>query len=75
MHYLKFYITPEDIFNKLSEEDKEKFNKIVPVDVRKGEDGCVEMTYLLFKDGGEAIPMPSNQPRYSYYSDTIKLSD
>ena len=50
MHYLKFYITPEDIFNKLSEEDKKKFNRIIPVDVHKEEDGCVEMTYILFKD-------------------------
>lgn len=50
MYGLKVYITPEDILDKLSDEDKLRFNNCVFTDIEKAMDGSVEITCLLFDD-------------------------
>ena len=50
MYGVKVYIEPEDILNKLSEKDRDRFNKCVFTDVVKGMDGSVEISCLLFDD-------------------------
>lgn len=75
MHYLKFYITPEDIHNKLSEEEKKKFNRCVPIDVHREENGIVEMTYILFKDEEEVVQRQSDQPRHRFFNDVTRVGD
>lgn len=49
LYGVKVYIKPEDVLNKLSEEDQKRFNKCVFTDVRKEPDG-VEISCLLFND-------------------------
>jgi hypothetical protein len=44
------YIKPEDILNKLSEEDRSRFNRCVFTDVEKWVDGSIEISCLLFND-------------------------
>ena len=50
MYGVKLYIEPEDIFNKLSEEDKNRFKKCVFDNAEKMPDGTVEITCLLFEN-------------------------
>lgn len=50
MYRVKVYIKPEDILNKLSEKDRDRFNKCVFTDVVKDMDGGVEISCLLFDD-------------------------
>lgn len=75
MRYLKFYIQPQNILDRLSEEEKKKFNKCVTLDVRREEDGTVEMTYILFKDEDETIHRPSDQPRYQLLDDMTSVGE
>ena len=50
MYGLKVYITPQDIIDKLSDKDKERFNQCVFTDVTKGADGSIEIDCVLFDD-------------------------
>ena len=50
MYGIKVYLTPNDILDKLSEKDRDKFNKCVFTDVVKEMDGSVEISCLLFDD-------------------------
>ncbi len=50
MYGLSVYITPEDIINKLSDEDKERFNQCVFTDVRRERDGSITIDCLVFDD-------------------------
>jgi len=49
LYGVKVCIKPEDILNKLSEEDKSRFNRCVFTDVNKLDD-CVEISCLLFNN-------------------------
>lgn len=50
MYVLSVYITPEDIIDKLSDKDKERFNQCVFTDVRRGMDGSVTIDCVVFDD-------------------------
>ena len=50
MYGLKVYITPEDIINKLSNEDKAKFNQCVFTDATKEVDGSITIDCIVFED-------------------------
>lgn len=47
MNCVKIYLSPENIYSKLSDEDKKKFNKIMVLDVQKCSDETIEVTYEL----------------------------
>lgn len=48
MYGVKVYIEPKDILNKLSDEDKQRFNQCVFTDIHKCMDGSVEIDCILF---------------------------
>ena len=50
MYGLRVYITPEDIINKLCDEDKVKINQCVFTGVVKEIDGSVTIDCILFND-------------------------
>ena len=50
MYGVKVYITPEDVLNKLSTNDRNKFDQCVFTDVVKSIDGSIEISCLLFND-------------------------
>lgn len=71
MYFCKVYIKPEDILDKLSEEDKKRFNRCVFMDVSRQEDGTAEMTCLLFKENDKAIH--EAEFRQNYFDDEFIL--
>ena len=50
MYGLKVYITPEDVLDKLSDEDKERFNQCVFTNVVREADGSVTIECVVFND-------------------------
>ena len=50
MYGLSVYITPEDIIDKLSDEDKERFNQCVFTDVTRESDGSITIDCVVFND-------------------------
>ena len=50
MYGLKVYIAPEDIVNKLSDEDKERFNQCVFTNVTRERDGSITIDCVVFND-------------------------
>ena len=48
MYGLSVYIEPKDILEKLSDEDKEKFNACVFTDIRREQDGSVTIDCVVF---------------------------
>ena len=50
MHGFRLYITPEDVMDRLSEEDKERFNRCIFTDVVKEMDGSVSFGCVLVND-------------------------
>ena len=50
MYGLKVYITPEDIIDRLSDEDKKRFNQCVFTDIARGADGGITIDCVLFDD-------------------------
>ena len=50
MYGATFYIEPKDILNRLSEEDRTKFNQCVFTNVRLGRDGSAEMDCVFFNN-------------------------
>lgn len=50
MYGLSVYITPEDIIDKLSDEDKARFNQCVFTDVTRGVDGSITIDCVVFDD-------------------------
>jgi hypothetical protein len=50
MYGLSVYITPEDIINKLSDEDKERFNQCVFTNVTRDMDGSITIDCVVFDD-------------------------
>ena len=50
MYTVSFYIKPQDILNKLSEEDKERFNHCIFSNVQKDRDGSLTITCTLIED-------------------------
>lgn len=50
MYGLQVYITPEDIMDKLCDEDKARFNQCVFTDVTRGKDGNITIDCVVFND-------------------------
>ena len=50
MYGLKVYITPEDIIEKFSDEDKERFNQCVFTNVAREADGSITIECVVFDD-------------------------
>ena len=70
MYGLKVYITPEDIIDKLSDEDKARFNQCVFADVTRGMDGSITIDCVVFDDpnpGPYLIP----RRRQKYFDDGL----
>ena len=53
MYGVSFYITPEDVLNKLTEEGQKRFNKCIFTDVIKDRDGSITIECLLFNSEDE----------------------
>ena len=71
MYTASFYIEPQDILNRLSEEDRERFNHCVFYDVQRDMTG-LRITCLLIED------KDVNEAKYSYRffdENTIELKD
>ena len=66
MYGATFYIEPRDILNKLSEEDRKRFNQCVFSDVTKARDGSLEIYCVFFND--QDVDEKS-QYRYNYFSE------
>lgn len=74
MYGCKVYIKPEDILDRLSEEDKKRFNRCVFIDVSRQVDGTAEMTCLLFNESDEIInPSEYKDYRQNYFNGEIKV--
>ncbi len=50
MYGLSVYIAPEDIIDKLSDEDKKRFNQCVFTDVRRDVFGGITIDCVVFND-------------------------
>ena len=50
MYGLRVYITPDDIIDKLSDEDKARFNQCVFTDVTREIDGSITIDCVVFDD-------------------------
>ena len=72
MYGLKVYLEPKDILERLSEEDRARFNQCVFYDVSKNMDGSIEIDCRLFNDSDAYT---GSGYRYKYCGDAgeIKL--
>ena len=50
MYGLRVYITPEDVLDKLCDEDKARFNQCVFTDVKREFDGSITIDCVVFDD-------------------------
>ena len=66
MYGLSVYITPEDIIDKLSDEDKKRFNQCVFTDVVRGRDGSITIDCVVFDDPD---PYVKEKHRQKYFSE------
>ena len=62
MYGVKVYITPEDVIERLSDEDKKRFNQCVFTDVEKNMNG-VTINCVLFNDSLPNVKM-EHEPKY-----------
>jgi hypothetical protein len=66
MYGLNVYIKPQDIIDRLSDEDKKRFNQCVVTDVVRDMDGGVTIVCVLFDD---LDPYVRAKHRQRYFSD------
>jgi hypothetical protein len=64
MYGLKVYITPEDIIDKLCDEDKARFNQCVFTDVTKEGDGSITIGCVVFNDSDSYLKGDMCRQRY-----------
>lgn len=50
MYMTKVYITPDYIFDKLSDKDKQRFSKCIFTDVRKDANDYIEISCMFFEN-------------------------
>ena len=70
MYGLRVYITPEDIMDRLCDEDKAKFNQCVFTDVTRERDGTITIDCVVFND-------PDSYVRYTHrqrYGENTELT-
>lgn len=65
MYGLRVYITPEDIIDRLCDEDKARFNQCVFTDVTKGMDGSITIDCVVFNDSDSYLKGDMHRQRYS----------
>ena len=69
---VKVYLTAEDIYDKLSDEDKKRFNKAIITDVTRDADMSIGITCILVND----CPVESectNKPCRTKYVDDVNV--
>lgn len=72
MYGLKVYITPEDVIDKLCDEDKARFNQCVFTDVHRDRDGSITIDCIVFNDPD---PYVSDVYRQRYCDDKVLRVD
>ena len=70
MYGLKVYITPEDVIDKMCDEDKARFNQCVFTDVTRERDGSITIDCVVFNDPD---PYVSDVYRQRYCSGTLRV--
>ena len=50
MYRVSVYVTPEDILNRLSEDDKKRFNRCAFTDVHREQDGSITIDCVVFNN-------------------------
>lgn len=65
MYGLRVYITPEDIIDKLSDEDKARFNQCVFTDITRERDRSITIDCVLFNDTDQYLRGGMHKQRYS----------
>lgn len=53
----KVYIKPEDVYEKLSDEDKKKYNRVIFTSSHIGDDGCVHIDCIFADSMSETEKM------------------
>ena len=64
MYGLRVYITPEDVLDKLSDEDKARFNQCVFTDVTREMDGSITIDCVVFDDPDPYVRRDMHRQRY-----------
>lgn len=64
MYGLSVYVTPGDVLDRLSDEDKKRFNQCVFTDVHRGQDGSVTIDCVVFDDSD---PYVKERHRQKYF--------
>ena len=64
MYGLRVYITPEDVLDKLSDEDKKRFNQCVFTDVTRERDGSITIDCVVFNDPDSHLRGDMHRQRY-----------
>lgn len=67
MYGLSVYIKSEDIINKLSDEDKKRFNRCVFTDIRRDMDSGITIDCVVFNDPDLCVKQEYN--RYRLFSE------
>lgn len=70
MYGLKVYITPKDIIDKLSNEDKKRFNQCVFTDVTREMDGSITIDCIVFDDPD---PYVRERHRQRYFNEGLAI--
>lgn len=71
MYGLSVYIEPEDIIDKLSDEDKKRFNQCVFTDVRRDRLGGITIDCVVFNDPNSYVEAKHRQKYFS--GDSLSL--
>lgn len=64
MYGLTVYITPEDIIDKLSDEDKKRFNQCVFTNVERDRSGSITIDCVVFNDSNSHLKGDMHRQRY-----------
>lgn len=64
MYGLRVYITPEDVLDKMCDEDKARFNQCVFTDVRREMDGSITIDCVVFDDPDPYVRGGMHRQRY-----------
>lgn len=63
MYGLKVYLSPDDILNKLSDEDRKRFNECVFTDVVREVDGTITI-YCALSNDSNVYTIPDCRHKY-----------
>ena len=66
MYGLQVTIEPSDIIDKLSDEDKARFNQCVFTDVLRNRDGSITIDCIVFNDPDSYV---RHKHRYKYFGE------